>query len=180
MRIPLPLAEISAFHKIAKRRFDDISSVAVGFAIEVVDGEVVTARIGLGGVAATPIRALDTEAALEGRPWSRETVRVAAGVLRQEGTPIDDQRASADYRAAMLGTSLLKLYAQQSPVPSEGSTHERPVRTSREPRCRRGDPARERVPARHRVSRSTPTTWWAARRTACTHTPCRSSRPTRR
>jgi xanthine dehydrogenase small subunit len=114
VRIPLPLAEISAFHKIAKRRFDDISSVAVGFAIEVVDGEVVTARIGLGGVAATPIRALDTEAALEGRPWSRETVRVAAGVLRQEGTPIDDQRASAGYRAAMLGTSLLKLYAQQS------------------------------------------------------------------
>jgi xanthine dehydrogenase small subunit len=114
VRIPLPLAEINAFHKIAKRRFDDISSVAVGFAVEVVDGEVVTARIGLGGVAATPIRAIDTEAALEGRPWSRETVRVAAGVLRQEGTPIDDQRASAGYRAAMLGTSLLKLYAQQS------------------------------------------------------------------
>jgi xanthine dehydrogenase small subunit len=114
VRIPLPLAEITAFHKIAKRRFDDISSVAVGYAIDVVDGEVVKARIGLGGVAATPIRALDTEAALEGRPWSRETVRVAAGVLRQEGTPIDDQRASADYRAAMLGTSLLKLHAQQA------------------------------------------------------------------
>ncbi|HEU4998456.1 MAG TPA: FAD binding domain-containing protein [Lapillicoccus sp.] len=114
VRIPLPLAEITAFHKLAKRRFDDISSVAVGYAIDVVDGEVVKARIGLGGIAATPIRALDTEAALEGRPWNRETVRVAAGVLRQEGTPIDDQRASADYRAAMLGTSLLKLHAQQA------------------------------------------------------------------
>jgi xanthine dehydrogenase small subunit len=114
VRIPLPLAGISAFHKIAKRRFDDISGVALGYAIDVVDGEVVKARIGLGGVAATPIRALDTEAAREGRPWSRETVRVAAGVLRQEGTPIDDMRASAAYRSAMLGTSLLKLYAQQS------------------------------------------------------------------
>jgi xanthine dehydrogenase small subunit len=131
VRIPLPLAEINAFHKIAKRKFDDISSVAVGYAIDVVDGEVVKARIGLGGVAATPIRALDTEAALEGRPWSRETVRVAAGVLRQEGTPIDDQRASADYRAAMLGTSLLKLYAQQArrheaepPGPRDGASRE--------------------------------------------------------
>jgi len=114
VRIPLPLAGISAFHKIAKRRFDDISGVALGYAIHVVDGEVIKARIGLGGVAATPIRALDTEAALEGRPWSRETVRVAAGVLRQQGTPIDDMRASAAYRSAMLGTSLLKLYAQQS------------------------------------------------------------------
>jgi xanthine dehydrogenase small subunit len=114
IRIPLPLAGITAFHKIAKRRFDDISSVAVGFAVDVVDGEVVTARIGLGGVAATPIRAVATEAVLEGRPWSRETVREAAGVLRQEGTPIDDMRASARYRAAMLGTSLLKLYAHQN------------------------------------------------------------------
>jgi xanthine dehydrogenase small subunit len=121
VRIPLPLAQISAFHKIAKRRFDDISSVAVGYAVDVVDGEVVKARIGLGGVAATPIRAVATEAALEGRPWSRETVRVAAGVLRQEGTPIDDMRASARYRAAMLGTSLLKLYAHQNRA-DHGST----------------------------------------------------------
>ena len=62
-----------------------------------------TARIGLGGVAATPIRARDTEAALEGRPWTAETVRAAAAVLQAEGTPLDDHRASARYRAAMLG-----------------------------------------------------------------------------
>jgi xanthine dehydrogenase small subunit len=115
IRIPLPVAQIAAFHKIAKRRFDDISSVAVGYAIDVVDGEVVKARIGLGGVAATPIRALATERALEGRPWTRDTVGEAAAVLRAEGTPLDDHRASAAYRTAMLGTSLLKLYAQQPP-----------------------------------------------------------------
>ena len=51
---------------------------------------------------------------IEGRPWSRETARVAAGVLRQEGTPIDDMRASGRYRSAMLGTSLLKLYAHEA------------------------------------------------------------------
>lgn len=112
VRIPLPLAEITAFHKIAKRRFDDISSVAIGFAIHVEDGVVSTARIGLGGVAATPVRALATEAALQGRPWSRSTVEEAAAVLRSEGTPLDDHRASAAYRCAMLGTSLLKLHAR--------------------------------------------------------------------
>jgi xanthine dehydrogenase small subunit len=111
VRIPMPPAPVAAFHKIAKRRFDDISSVAVGFALDVEDGVVRSARIGLGGVAGTPIRARDTEAALEGNPWTADTVRAAAAVLRTEGTPLDDHRASARYRAAMLGQSLLKLYA---------------------------------------------------------------------
>ncbi|MFJ8085573.1 xanthine dehydrogenase small subunit [Streptomyces sp. NPDC096205] len=112
VRIPLPLSPVTAFHKIAKRRFDDISSVAVAFALDIEDGIVRKARIGLGGVAATPIRALATEAALEGKPWSAETVEAAARVLRGEGTPMDDHRASSLYRSAMLGQSLLKLHAQ--------------------------------------------------------------------
>jgi xanthine dehydrogenase small subunit len=121
VRIPLPLSPVTAFHKIAKRRFDDISSVAVAFALDIGDpgegpageaGIVRRARIGLGGVAATPIRALDAEAALEGRPWTEETVRAAARALRAQGTPMSDHRASAEYRSAMLGQSLLKLYAQ--------------------------------------------------------------------
>ncbi len=103
VRIPMPTAGITAFHKIAKRRYDDISSVAIGFAVELAEGSVKSARIGLGGVAATPVRALATEAALEGRPWSHDTVREAAVVMRGEGTPMDDHRASAAYRSAMLG-----------------------------------------------------------------------------
>ncbi|MEU5578944.1 FAD binding domain-containing protein [Streptomyces huasconensis] len=112
VRIPLPLSPVTAFHKIAKRRFDDISSVAVAFALDIEDGLVRTARIGLGGVAATPIRSLATEAALEGKPWSARTAEAAARVLRGEGTPMSDHRASALYRSAMLGQSLLKLHAQ--------------------------------------------------------------------
>jgi xanthine dehydrogenase small subunit len=108
--VPLPAATTTAFHKIAKRPFDDISSVAVAFALDIEDGTVRKARIGLGGVAATPIRALDTEHALEGRPWDEHTVEDAARVLGGEGTPIDDQRASARFRAEMLGNSLRKLF----------------------------------------------------------------------
>jgi xanthine dehydrogenase small subunit len=110
--VPLPAAELTAFHKIAKRALDDISSVAVGYAVDVTDGVVRRARIGLGGVAATPIRALDAEAALEGRPWTQETVDAAAEVLGRVGTPISDQRASAAFRTAMLGQSLRKLFAE--------------------------------------------------------------------
>ena len=118
VRIPLPLSPIAAFHKIAKRRFDDISGVAVAVALDVHDGIVTRARIGLGGVAATPLRALATELLLEGRPWSEATVRDAADALREEGTPMDDHRASAAYRRAMLGTALLRLHAEHEQTPS--------------------------------------------------------------
>jgi len=115
VRLPLPLAGTVAFHKIAKRRFDDISSVAIAFALDIDGGSVRQARIGLGGVAATPVRARAAEAALTGRPWTAGTVAAAADALRAEGTPMDDHRASARYRTAMLGQSLARLHAETTP-----------------------------------------------------------------
>src|SRR4051794_7514843 len=119
VRIPTPLAPLTGFHKIAKRRFDDISSASVAFALTL-DGPstgsptVGAARIGLGGVAATPVRARAAEEALVGRPWTREGVAEAAEALGGEGTPLDDHRASARYRRAMLRQSLLKLYEEHA------------------------------------------------------------------
>ncbi|GGR13666.1 xanthine dehydrogenase small subunit [Deinococcus ruber] len=114
VRIPLPLAPVTGFFKIAKRRFDDISSVAVGIALELDGDTVKRLRIGLGGVAATPIRGLAAEAALQGQVWNEKNVRAAARLLGQEGTPLDDHRASAAYRAAMLEQTLLKFYFEHA------------------------------------------------------------------
>jgi xanthine dehydrogenase small subunit len=117
IEVPLPLAGLTSFQKVAKRHLDDISGVAIALALQVRDGRVATARIGLGGVAATPIRATATEAALVGRPWDAASAARAAAVLREEGTPLDDHRASADYRRAMLGNALLRLQAEGAQVP---------------------------------------------------------------
>jgi xanthine dehydrogenase small subunit len=140
IRLPLPLAPVTAFHKIAKRRFDDISSVAVAYALTLDGGgsetggtgsdggtggdggagsRVASVRIGLGGVAATPLRATAAEEALKGRPWTRETVTAAADELARAGTPMSDHRASESYRIAMLRNSLLKFYAE-NPAPGGG------------------------------------------------------------
>ena len=79
IRIPLPLAPVTAFHKIAKRRFDDISSVAVAYALTLDDGR----RVGLGpdrpgrGGGHAAARAGGRGGAA-GRPWTRETVAAAA------------------------------------------------------------------------------------------------------
>ena len=131
IRVPLPVAPVTAFHKIAKRRFDDISGVAVAYALRLgdsagqagdaggagqaggADGHTVASiMIGLGGVAATPIRALAAEQALTGRPWTRETAAAAAEEMARAGTPMGDHRASQAYRIAMLRNSLLKFYAE--------------------------------------------------------------------
>ncbi len=114
VRIPLPLAPVTGFYKIAKRPLDDISSVAVAFALSLEGGVVSGVKIGLGGVAATPIRAHETEAALVGQPWTQGTVQRAARLLKREGTPQDDHRASGAYRAAMLEQTLLKFYFEQT------------------------------------------------------------------
>ena len=120
IRIPLPLAPVTAFHKICKRRFDDISSVAMAYALTLDDdGRVASVRIGLGGVAATPLRATAAEEALRGQRWTRETVAAAADELARAGTPISDHRASESYRIAMLRNSLLKFYAE-NPAQGEG------------------------------------------------------------
>lgn len=120
VRFPLPLAGRAAFYKISKRRFDDISSVSVAIALQVADGLVTSVRIGLGGVAATPIRASATEEALLGQPWTTDTVTRAAAIMAAEGTPIDDVRASARYRSAMLGQALLRFHAGNA-VPAAGA-----------------------------------------------------------
>ncbi|HEU5485796.1 MAG TPA: FAD binding domain-containing protein, partial [Microlunatus sp.] len=111
--VPKPLAPLSAFHKIAKRRFDDISSIAVAYAMVLADdGTVAEVRIGIGGAAATPLRATATEDQLRGRAWTAETADAAAEVMATEGTPMDDHRASSAFRRAMLGQSVRKFFAQ--------------------------------------------------------------------
>ena len=55
-------------------------------------------RIAFGGMAATPKRAAQAEAALRGAAWSEATFEQAAQALAQDFAPLSDWRASADYR----------------------------------------------------------------------------------
>jgi len=66
-------------------------------------------RLALGSVAATPIRALATEAALEGRPPTPETADRAGETLAAELHPIDDVRSTAEYRRLVAARVLHRL-----------------------------------------------------------------------
>jgi xanthine dehydrogenase small subunit len=109
IRIPKPFPELIRFYKVAKRRMDDISSVAAGIAMSRdTTGRIRTARIGLGGVAATPWRPREAEDRLTGTQFDDADLSAAQASLRQTLMPIGDHRASAAYRLAMAQNLLAK------------------------------------------------------------------------
>ena len=101
--------------KISKRFEDDISAVCLAVALQVEDGVIHSARIGAGGVAAVPARAIQTEAALAGQQCAEAIFDAAATVLEAEFKPLSDMRASSAYRRAVLGNLLRRGWQQSQP-----------------------------------------------------------------
>ncbi|MES2947015.1 MAG: xanthine dehydrogenase small subunit [Pseudomonadota bacterium] len=105
-------AETSRVYKISKRFEDDISAVCLAINVQIANGKVRSASIGAGGVAATPVRARKTEAALVGQAWTPATIQQAMQTLRAEFAPISDMRASAAYRSTVLGNLLQRFWLE--------------------------------------------------------------------
>ena len=101
--------------KISKRFEDDISAVCLAVALQVEDDRIHSARIGAGGVAAVPARAIQTEAALAGQQCAEAIFDAAASVLEVEFKPLSDMRASSAYRRAVLGNLLRRGWQQSQP-----------------------------------------------------------------
>ena len=100
--VPGPGAR-SAFLKLGLRQADAIAVASVATCVELDGGIVRAARIALGSVAPRPIRALSAERALVGQPLDESTVRrAAAAAAEEDASPIDDLRASAEYRRWMV------------------------------------------------------------------------------
>lgn len=101
-------------YKISKRFDQDISAACGAFQLRLDDGNVADIRIAFGGMAAIPKRAAATEAALTGKPWTKETVEAALAAMEQDYTPLTDWRASAWYRMAVAKNLLRKFHAETS------------------------------------------------------------------
>jgi len=99
-------------YKISKRFDQDISAVCAAFALRLEGGRVRDIRIGLGGVAATPVRARHTEAALRGRPWTEATVAAALPAIALDCSPLTDLRASREYRLRVARNLLRKFHLE--------------------------------------------------------------------
>lgn len=107
----------SAFYKLGLRKADAISVVSVAVVLVVRAGVCQKARIALGSVAPTPLRAKSAEQLLTGKPVSRELFEEAASLAGEAISPISDLRASADYRrrvAVALTRRMLERAAEQA------------------------------------------------------------------
>lgn len=101
--IPRPAAAARAIYiKHALRQAMAIAIVGVGVAVRGPPGTCEEARIALGGVAPTPLRAVRAEAALRGQSLNANTIAAAAHLAAEESQPDDDVRASAWYRRRMV------------------------------------------------------------------------------
>jgi carbon-monoxide dehydrogenase medium subunit len=99
VRIPAPAAGTgSAYQRHTPRKQMDIAVVGVAAAHTLEGGSVRRARIALGAVAPTPLRARGAEASLEGAPLTPEAISHAAGIAATECSPISDVRGSAEFR----------------------------------------------------------------------------------
>lgn len=93
----LPAGTGMAFLR-ATRVAADLAKVNVASAVIVKNGACEDARIALGGVAPTPIRARKAEEVLKGEKLGDGVVQEAAEMAATEIQPIDDVRSTAEYR----------------------------------------------------------------------------------
>ncbi|AJE47119.1 xanthine dehydrogenase small subunit [Celeribacter indicus] len=109
--VPLPENTVLlAAHKVSKRFDEDISAVLGAFHLRREGDVVAEARIAFGGMAGIPKRAAHVEAALTGRPWDEATLHAALPEFARDFTPMDDMRASAEYRLTVARNLLVRVW----------------------------------------------------------------------
>ena len=95
-RLPQPF--VNTFYKLARRKGDAITVTGVALTLAAAGGVCAKARIALGAVAPIVFRARKAEAVLEGRNLTPALIGEAAAAAAAATSPIDDVRASAEYR----------------------------------------------------------------------------------
>jgi CO/xanthine dehydrogenase FAD-binding subunit len=107
-----PERSAHVFYKLALRKGDAIAVTSVAVLLGAERGKCTTARIALGAVAPTVMRVPESERILMGEALTDATVEKAASMARDACRPIDDIRASAEYRRHAVGVLVRRLVIQ--------------------------------------------------------------------
>ncbi len=113
IRIP-PLSGKGVYHKLSPRSRMDLAVVGVAVFVDADSGTFKDVRIGLGAVSPTPMRAVGAEAILRGERIGEPVIQEAARTASEEASPIDDHRASAEYRRLMVEVLVKRALTQMA------------------------------------------------------------------
>jgi len=146
----LPATERGMFIKLALRRAQAISVVDVAVIVEFeptpatpVSGQPIKrARIALGSVAPTIVRAPEAEAFLVGKTLTPDVIEQAGELAQSAAKPIDDVRGPAEYRSEMIRVTVRRALRAMAAGQERGWLPENPVMLW-------GVDGRQRVEARH-------------------------------
>ena len=101
--------QVRRFEKVGRRSALAVAVVSLAALLKLERGRVVEARLAWGSVGPVVWRCPEAEAVLAGQRLTLSALGRAAEVVRQRVQPIDDVRASADYRRQVAGNLLLRL-----------------------------------------------------------------------
>lgn len=111
-RILLPVGDVlphQSFQKVGLRRALAVAVVSFAGMLRLSpDGCVREARFAWGSVAPTVVRLPGLEQKLAGAPLDRDSIRAAAALVREGVSPMDDIRATADYRRSVAANLLVR------------------------------------------------------------------------
>jgi len=106
-------AEAFRYRKIARIKPKGGSVITLAAHLPISSGRVLGARIALGSMAQTQIRAKAAERALEGRALDASTIAAAASAAVEGTSPADNALASGWYRREIVGVHLRRLLSGQ-------------------------------------------------------------------
>ncbi len=106
-------SEAFRYRKIARIKPKGGSVITLAAHLPMSGGRIVGARIALGSMAPTQIRARAAERALEGRSLDTSTIAAAAAAVAEGTSPGDNALASAWYRREIVGVHLRRLLSGQ-------------------------------------------------------------------
>ena len=112
IKIPIYKNNVFKAYKISKRFDDDISSLCASFNLEIVNKKIKKAIIAYGGMAEIPKRAINCENFLNNTNLSLDSFEKAKNFLEKDFAPIDDMRATKDYRIEVAKNLLIKFFLE--------------------------------------------------------------------
>jgi xanthine dehydrogenase small subunit len=110
IRIPFNKENVFKAYKISKRFDDDISSVCGSFSFLIKKNKITKAAIAYGGMSEIPKRASTIEKNLINSEFSENTFSKAVNLINKDFSPLDDMRASKNYRLTVAKNLLLKAF----------------------------------------------------------------------